>query len=282
MTHKIQETTIGTVCGNDQAKKLIGDSRGLWLHPLSSDRLSPEALVVLDQPTGSLDSIIMTSNPANQSLADQFLRWRQDMEAKQEEQARQIVGQQSHADHLQQENDRLRTRIEGERAENVRGSGHPALPVKQNKGKEPIRPKDNDIAADDELSSGSSPLPNPLPQKNNVEAESRKRPSQCSSRSVSGMPCQVRREFSRERRQTKRAPENVPAWLGGAAPPLSFGYPAFRTALVPFMPIPTAVRGPEDMLSSPLGQHILSYEPPHALPYHRSSCMMAPLTCTTI
>ena len=29
------------------------------------------------------------------------------------------------------------------------------------------------------------------------------------------------------------------------------------------MPISTAVRGPEDMLSSPLGQHILSYEPPH-------------------
>ena len=126
MTHKIHETTIGAVCGNDQAKKLIGDSRGLWLHPLSSDRLSPEALVVLDQPTGSLDSITMTSNPANQSLVGQFLRWRQDMEAKQEEQARQMVGQQSHADHLQQENDRLRTRLEGERAKNVRGSGHPA------------------------------------------------------------------------------------------------------------------------------------------------------------
>ena len=29
------------------------------------------------------------------------------------------------------------------------------------------------------------------------------------------------------------------------------------------MPAPTVVRGPEDMLSSPLGQHILSYEPPH-------------------
>ena len=29
------------------------------------------------------------------------------------------------------------------------------------------------------------------------------------------------------------------------------------------MPVPTVVRGPEDMMSSPLGQHILSYEPPH-------------------
>ena len=29
------------------------------------------------------------------------------------------------------------------------------------------------------------------------------------------------------------------------------------------MPIPTTVRGSEDMLSSPLGQHFVSYEPPH-------------------
>ena len=29
------------------------------------------------------------------------------------------------------------------------------------------------------------------------------------------------------------------------------------------MPIPTAVRGLEDMMSSPLRQHILSYEPPY-------------------
>ena len=33
----------------------------------------------------------MASNPANQSLEDQFLRWRPDMETKQEEQARQMA-----------------------------------------------------------------------------------------------------------------------------------------------------------------------------------------------
>ena len=33
----------------------------------------------------------MASNPANQSLEDQFLNWRQDMETKQEEQARQMA-----------------------------------------------------------------------------------------------------------------------------------------------------------------------------------------------
>ena len=39
-------------------------------------------------------------------------------------------------------------------------------------------------------------------------------------------------------------------------------YPTFGAAPAPHMPTSTTVRGPEDMLSSPLGQHILSYEPP--------------------
>ena len=51
-------------------------------------------------------------------------------------------------------------------------------------------------------------------------------------------------------------------WVGGAAPSLSFGYPTFGAAPVPYMLAPTVVRGPEDMLSSPIGEHILSYEPP--------------------
>ena len=105
--------------GTTKKKKSQSRFARAWLHPLSSDRLSPEALVVPNQPTGSSNSIIMTNNPANPSLEDQFLRWRQDMEAKQEEQARQMAELQSRADHLQQENDYLRTRLEGERVENV-------------------------------------------------------------------------------------------------------------------------------------------------------------------
>ena len=96
-----------------------------------------------------------------------------------------------------------------------------------------------------------------------MEAESRKRPSRRSSRSVSGMPRWVRREFSRERWQSERAPENIPAWLGGPAPSHPFGYPAFGALPIPYMPVPTTVRGPEGMLSSPIGQHILNYEPRH-------------------
>ena len=65
--------------------------------------------------------------------------------------------------------------------------------VKQNKGKEPILLGDSNAAADDELSSGSSPFPDLSPPKNNVEAESIKRPLCSSSHSVSGMHRRVQR-----------------------------------------------------------------------------------------
>ena len=135
--------------------------------------------------------------------------------------------------------------------------------MKQNKGKEPIQPDDSDATTNDELSSGSSPLPDLPPLKNNAEDESRKRPPRCSNRYISGMPRQVRREFSRERQQSKQAPKNMPTWHRGVAPSVPFAYLTFGATPAPYMPAPTIVRGPEDMLFSPLGQHILSYEPPH-------------------
>ena len=110
------------------------------------------------------------------------------MEAKQEEQARHMAELNSRANHFQQKNDRLRVCLEGKRIENARGSSHPTPLVRQNKGKEPIRSEDCDAAADDELSSGSSPLSDLSPPKNNVEAESRKRPPCCSIRSISSIP----------------------------------------------------------------------------------------------
>ena len=57
----------------------------------------------------------MAKNLANKSLEDQFLRWRQDMETKQKEQARQMAELRDRADCLQQENDRLRDRLEEDR-----------------------------------------------------------------------------------------------------------------------------------------------------------------------
>ena len=54
----------------------------------------------------------------------------------------------------------------------------------------------------------------------------------------------------------------MPTWHRVATPSLPFMYPTFGAAPAPHMLTSTTVRGPEDMLSSPLGQHILSYEPP--------------------
>ena len=54
----------------------------------------------------------------------------------------------------------------------------------------------------------------------------------------------------------------MPTWHRGVAPPLMFMYPTFEAAPAPHILISTIVRGLEDMLSSSLGQHILSYEPP--------------------
>ena len=149
-----------------------------------------------------------------------------------------------------------------DRGENARGSNHPAPPIKQNKGKEPILPGDSDAVADDELSFGSSPLPNLPPPKNNVEVESRKRSLRCSSRFVSGMPHPVRREISREWQQSEQAIENMPTRHRVVAPSFLFVYATFKVEPTLYMPASTTVWGPEDMLFFPLGQHIMNYELP--------------------
>ena len=78
---------------------------------------------------------------------------------------------QSHANHLQKENDRLRARLEEDQGENARGSSPSAPSVNHNKGKPPVLSGDNNAVADDELSFGSSSLPDLPPPKNNVGAE---------------------------------------------------------------------------------------------------------------
>ena len=49
----------------------------------------------------------MPTNPVIQSAEDQFLHWHQDMERKQEDQARQMKELQGHAERLQREKDKL-------------------------------------------------------------------------------------------------------------------------------------------------------------------------------
>ena len=76
-----------------------------------------------------------------------------------------------HANHLQQENERLRTRLETNKAENPQGAAQNIPLTRENKGKEPALPYHSDHPADDEFSSDSSPLPCRPPPQNNAEAE---------------------------------------------------------------------------------------------------------------
>ena len=117
----------------------------------------------------------MSNNPANQPIEDQFLRWHQEMEAKQEKQARKMAELREHANRFQQENERLRTRLDINRGDNSKGIVYPAPPAHPNKGKEPILMGESDPPVDDELSSGSSLLLARLPPQNNLDAESTKK-----------------------------------------------------------------------------------------------------------
>ena len=96
----------------------------VWVHQLPSDLPLHEVLVVPAHPTGSSEFVTMSSNPANQPITDPFLRWRQEMEVKQEEQARQMTELCEHANHLQQENECLWARLETNMVENPQGACH--------------------------------------------------------------------------------------------------------------------------------------------------------------
>ena len=167
-----------------------------------------------------------------------------------------------HANHLLQENERLRARLETNGVENPQVATQTVPLTRANKGKGPTLPDHSDHPADDEHSLDSSPLPCRPPPQNNGEAESRKRPPRQSSRVVSVAHHRTRREASRDRPRSELAPEYISAQFGGMAPqfPLEqypFGAsPALRATFYP------PIRGSYDILSSPLGQHILDYEPP--------------------
>ena len=121
---------------------------------------------------------------------------------------------------------------------------------------------ESDPLADDELSYGNSPLLDRSPPQNNAEAKSKKRPPCQSSRSVSGARRQVRREASKDRRHSELAPEYVLVRIGGMAPQFQPVHHPIGAASVPYLVSFSVVRGLVDMLSSPLGPYILSYEAP--------------------
>ena len=138
----------------------------------------------------------MATNPANINPEDQLLLWRKEIEARQEEQARQVAELHEQANRLREENERLRTQLEVGQVEQSREPPRPLPPSRPDKGKEVAAPDDVDLPADDELSSDSSPLLRRSPSPNAAEAHSRKRPSRQPSRSISVARRRVRREPS--------------------------------------------------------------------------------------
>ena len=73
------------------------------------------------------------------------------MEEKEEEQARQMVELHEQENRLGEENERLRTRMEADRAEQLREPPRPFPYSRPGKGKEPTALGDIDLPADDEL-----------------------------------------------------------------------------------------------------------------------------------
>ena len=232
-----------------------------WVHPLSGDLPISEALAIPKYPVGLLEFTAMTRNPANLAPEDQFLRWRQEMEAKQEEQVLQMAELHEQVNQLPEENEHLQTRLEAGRTEQLREPLHPHPASRPGKGKEVTAPDDIDLSTDDELSSGSSPLPGRSPSLHATEAQSRKRPPRRPSRSVSVARRRVRREPSKDQRLPIPFHPFVPDRMGGFPLPIP-SYPPFKVSPpAPQMIFSSAVRGPQDMLSTPLGQHILHYDP---------------------
>ena len=141
-----------------------------WVHVLLGDLPISKALAIPKHPTMPSEFTAMATNPANIAPEDQLLLWRKEKEARQEEQARQVVELHEQANRLREENERLRTQLEVGRAEQSREPPRPLPPSRPGKGKEVIAPDDVDLPADDELSSGSSPLLRRSPSPNAAEA----------------------------------------------------------------------------------------------------------------
>ena len=137
-------------------------------------------------------------------------------------------------------------------------------PTARDKGNEPIAPDDVDTSVDNELSSSSSLSLSLSPTKNARESKktrSHKRP--LSHHAVSSASRRARREAGKRKNRPYQASRNQPVFPSGTLPPMSHVHPTFGAAPTFYIPPPALIRRPNDMLSSPLGQHILDYDPPH-------------------
>ena len=168
------------------------------------------------------------------------------------------------AKRLERENDRLWAQVEERHnlgKKDAQDRGQTKHLTVSDKGKKPIVPDNIDTPADDELSSGGSP--NLSPEKSN-RARLRQRHSHrpAFNNTDNGLLHRARGETGRKQSQPNDVPKNMYALPKGVVPMMLSVYPAFDTAPTPYMPPVATSRSPDDMLSSPLGQHILDYEPP--------------------
>ena len=155
----------------------------------------------------------------------------------------------------------------------VQDSGRAAYSITCNKGKEPVILNYIATPADDELSSRSSPSLSLSLTKNaweRVKAKLHKRPSHhpAFSDAVSGVSHRARRDTSKRQNQPVSAlgnmsvlPEGVvpPVLPAGTMPPMPLVHPALGIGQTFYMPPAALIHRPDDMLFSPLGQHILDY-----------------------
>ena len=243
-----------------------------WIHPLPGDPLICKALAIPKHPTGPSEFSTMTSNPANLAPEDQFLLWCQELEARQEEQARKVAELCEQANRLREENERLRTQLEADRDEQSREPPRPFPPFRPGKGKEAVVPDDIDLSADDKLSSGGSPLLRRSPSLNAAEDHSRKRSPCRSSRSVSIARRWMRREPSRDQRPPTPAHQYVPDRTGGLLRPVPNMYPPIGAAPHRKQFLPPPFGDYRTCFPLPLDSISWTMILPVAFPYHPSPC----------
>ena len=79
------------------------------------------------------------------------------------------------------------------------------------------------------------------------------------SDAISGASRRAREQLNRRQNQLLQAPQNASMLPDGMMPPM---HPAFGVEPTFYAQLTTLIRGPDDMLSLPLEQHILNYKPP--------------------
>ena len=169
---------------------------------------------------------------------------------------------QERIEQLQRENDRLWAQMEQRHdldKRDAQDSGPARHPAVRDKGKKPIALDNVDTLVNDELSSSGSPNPSLIKSKSNKE-RMHHRHSHCPAFSDCNGGI-LRRATSRGQNPPSQALENAFVLPTGPIP-VQPVYPSFGTRLALYMLPTTMIRDPNDILSSPLGQHILEYEPP--------------------